>query len=158
MLVTRLAPCRGQALVTLLAPIAVAAILAIAAGAAALRFARPAAASLSLFRVEPARVAPLQLPLWVPKEWVAEAERAIAARSAFSIFDDRAVDDLRAEIARLPWVREVRALKRELPRTLRLALTPRAPIAIVQRKENDVLVDATTTVLPPGTFDSDAVG
>lgn len=125
--------------------------------AALVKLSHRAGEELAVFRVEPARTRTLQWPTWVPSEWEAQAREIAAARTQFSVFDDAAVDALRAEYEALPWVKSVSAVERKLPRTIQLAVTPRAPVALVEAGGERLLVDEQGCVLPRGTFDGTVI-
>lgn len=132
--------------------------LVIAAIAAGTAFAMERAARrLALFRVDPGQARVVEVPEWVPPEWIAEARAAVASREPFSIFDGDAADRLRRELEALTWVRRAEEIDRALPRTLRLALTPREPVAVVEAAGAFVLVDEGGLVLPPGTFRAESL-
>jgi hypothetical protein len=107
---------------------------------------------LAFFQVSAAETAPLAVPDWIPPEWTAEARAVISRHDGFSIFDDDAIAELCNDLKQLPWVRDVREAERGLPRTLKLAIAPRTPIALVETKNSLILVDAEGTVLPPAYF------
>ncbi|MBI3820707.1 MAG: hypothetical protein HY286_18615 [Planctomycetes bacterium] len=121
------------------------------------RLAMQSGRELNFFKVDAAQSIPIQTPPWVPAEWVEEARARAAARECFSIFDDITIKELCADLKKLPWVKDVRELERGLPRTLRLSITPRAPVAVVETRDAILLVDADGVVLPPATFAADSI-
>lgn len=112
---------------------------------------------LPIFRVDAARALPLRFPEWIPEEWVADVRAVIARHAVFSIFNDEEVAGLRDDVAAMPWVKQVRVVRRELPRTLRLALEPRVPVALALYGERRLVLDADGVVLPPGTFADETI-
>lgn len=116
------------------------------------RMAWRAGRELPFFQVDAAQTAALQTPDWMPAEWVAEAQTIITNRPVFSIFDDATVQGICDELQKLPWVKSARESERGLPRTLRIAITPRTPVGIVESKGALVLVDGEGMVLPAGSF------
>jgi hypothetical protein len=129
----------------------------VAGGAAALKFAHGAGEELPFFRVDARQAQVLAMPDWMPPEWIAEARAVMAARPAFSIFDDAAVNDLRRRLEGLTWVRRVDEKERALPRTVRLIVKPREPVAVVEADGAFVLTDEQGVVLPPATFRADQI-
>lgn len=121
------------------------------------RMAQRAGRELNFFKVDAAETIPLSAPGWVPSEWIAEARVRIGRHGVFSVFDDAKVKQMRDDLESLPWVKEAREIERGLPRTLRLALVPREPVAIIETRAALVLVDSEGVVLPPAVFPADRV-
>jgi hypothetical protein len=140
-------------------PYAAAALVALLAicTAVVVRLVNRAGHELPMFRVDAARAELLASPDWLPSEWLDEARGAIAAHGAFSIFSDAELAGIRADLESLPWVKGVHEVERALPRTVRLAVTPRSPVASVECGGSLVLVDEESIVLPVATFAADRI-
>ncbi len=130
---------------------AVVALLAVGIGLL-VRFARSTGTRLPMFTVDASRAQLAASPDWVPDEWRREAAAIPLLSGRFSLFDDAAVEAIEDDLESLPWVRRVSAAERHLPRTLRLAITPRRPVVLVATGGLERLVDEDSVVLPGGTF------
>lgn len=88
------------------------------------------AQSAELFRVDPGRIELGELPDFVPDRVVDEL-RALRLVEPRSIFDPTLSDDLKASLARHPWVREVRDMHKIMPNRMSVDVELRAPMAVV---------------------------
>lgn len=115
------------------------------------RAATDAAAQSPTFFVDPTRVALEEAPPWLPPEWAAEAQAALRDLPPFSIFDSRGTEDAQGALRGLAWVRSVEAAGRTFPRTTRLRIRVRRPVARVDSAGGSALLDEEGMLFPaPG--------
>jgi len=91
-----------------------------------------------------------ECPPWVrPKPMAEELRRSVAvALQGAHIFDRELCERVRVALARRPWVREVRSVRRVLPNHLWVDVTFREPAGLLQRGREVGLVDCDGVPLP----------
>ncbi|MGH7151105.1 MAG: cell division protein FtsQ/DivIB, partial [Planctomycetota bacterium] len=115
------------------------------------RAATDAAAQSPTFFVDPTRAVLEEAPPWLPPEWAAEAQAALRDLHPFSIFDSRGTEDAERALRGLGWVRSVERAGRTFPRTARLRIRVRRPVARVDSAGGSALLDEEGKLLPsPG--------
>lgn len=112
------------------------------------REATDAAAQSPTFFVDPTRVALEEAPPWLPPEWAAEAEAALRDLPPYSIFDSRGTEEAERTLRGLKWVRSVEPAGRTFPRTSRIRLRVRRPVARIDTAAGSTLLDAEGLVFP----------
>jgi hypothetical protein len=107
---------------------------------------RRRALNASYFRVDPAQIKLGEMPEFVPDRVAGELE-ALAQVEPRSVFDPSLASDLKASLARHPWVKEVSATHRMLPNRVTVDLKLRVPSALVDVGAWRLTVDALGFVL-----------
>jgi cell division septal protein FtsQ len=100
------------------------------------------------FRLNLRDVSITPLPVWIRADLLAQVQRAAGLPDELSSLDVQLTTRLGEAFGTNPWVRRVREVRLIHPRTVRVSLTYREPVAVVQTAQSLHPIDCDGVLLP----------
>lgn len=109
---------------------------------------RAYAINMNYFKFKPEDLALADPPAWVTPEIQAEIFDVPSLRRSFSLLEPDIAKQIGRELKRIPWIRNVHAVRKYFPRKLEIEMSLRKPVAWAKQKRVLFLVDADGVRLP----------
>ncbi len=97
-------------------------------------------------------------PVWIKNDLKAAVIRDARLAPPLSLLDDQLTSRVAQAFALNPWIANVRGIERIYPRHLRVEVSYRKPVAMVEVTGGLLPVDENATLLPPSEFSPDEAG